>query len=83
MTTNLNLRPFDAFGKLLQAQGNTHQTISGDVAAGIRKSNISVDVYTPEIPDAMDRIRKRNTSKKLDKINQKKKMEEYLEMGKE
>jgi len=31
----------------------------------------------------MDRIRKRNTDKKNDKVKQKKKMEEYLDVAKE
>jgi hypothetical protein len=88
----LNLRPFDAFGKLLNrdaAMGvkSIHQTIqpqiSSDVVLGFRSSNVSVDVITPEIPDAMDRIRKRNTAKKNDKVKQMKKMEDYLEVAKE
>lgn len=57
--------------------------INSDVALGLRSSNISVDVFTPEVPSAMDRIRKRNTDKKADRVKQKKKMEEYLEVAKE
>lgn len=64
-----------------------HQTIqpqiSSDVALGFRSSNVSVDIYTPEVPDAMDRIRKKNTAKKNEKLKQKKKMEDYLEVAKE
>jgi hypothetical protein len=57
--------------------------LNTDVALGLRASNISVDIMTPEVPDALDRIRKRNTEKKKADIKQKKKMEEYLEVAKE
>ena len=54
-------------------------TINSDVALGLRSSNISVDVFTPEVPSAMDRIRKRNTDKKADKVKQKKKVEKKID----
>lgn len=87
----INLRPFDAFGKLAIGRDagvrSINQTIqhqiSGDVALGFRTSNVSVDVFTPEYPDAMDRIKKRNSAKKNEAIKQKKKMEDYLEVAKE
>jgi hypothetical protein len=83
----VNLRPFDAFGKLVNRDsGNVRSiapTLNSDVALGMRSSNISVDIYTPEVPQAMDRIRKRNTEKKNEKVKQKKKMEEYLDVAKE
>ena len=91
--TLLNLRPFDVFGKTKEALApndgvrSINQTIqpkiSGDVVMGMKYSNVSVDIVTPEPPDAMERIRKRNTDKKKEKLRQKKKMEDYLEVAKE
>lgn len=83
----VNLRPFDAFGKLVNRDSGGIRSIApqlnSDVALGFKSSNISVDIYTPEVPGAMDRIRKRNTEKKNEKVKQKKKMEEYLDVAKE
>jgi hypothetical protein len=42
-----------------------------------------MDVQTPELPDAMDRIRKRNTDKKKASVKKKKGMADYLEVARE
>ena len=63
------MRPFDAFGKLATHSGvKITPQLNSDVALGLRSSNISVDVFTPEVPSALDRIRKRNTDKKNEKV---------------
>jgi hypothetical protein len=65
------MRPFDAYAKLAIGR-NVHRTIepqiSGDVALGFRSSNVSVDIFTPEVPDAMQRIKQRNKDKKNEAI---------------
>lgn len=50
---------------------------------GLRQTNLTMDVQTPELPDAMDRIRKRNTDKKKASVKKKKDMADYLEVARE
>jgi hypothetical protein len=83
---NTVIRPFDAYGKLAIGRDITRTIqpqISGDVALGFRSSNVSVDIFTPEVPNAMERIKQRNKEKKNEAVKQKRKMENYLEVAKE
>lgn len=50
---------------------------------GIRSTNLTVDLKTPDIPNAMDRIRKKNTDKKKAATQKKKSMAEFLEVARE
>jgi hypothetical protein len=50
---------------------------------GIRSTNLTVDLKTPDIPNAMDRIRKKNTDKKKAATQKKKNMAEFLEVARE
>lgn len=43
------------------------------------ETNLLVDLQTPQIPDAMNRIRQRNAEKKKEKLELKKKMVNQME----
>lgn len=72
-----SLRPFDVFGRNHGSQGAVNfkdgsrslnntidHNVSTDVVTGVRQTNIMVDIATPEIPDAMERIRNKTKDKK-------------------
>jgi len=41
-----------------------------------------VDIQTPELPNPMERFKKKGTDKKTEKLQQKKRMEDLLEKSK-
>jgi len=57
--------------------------VSTDAVTGHRQTNITVDITTPEIPDALERIKNKARDKKKATAKQKKEMEKLYERARE